>query len=69
MTQKQTAKQSQRGGKLKVVPAPKLRGPLPIRISPDLLDRVDAIRPDQIPREPFIRYILDLGLKQLEDEG
>jgi len=62
----------QRGGKLKSAP-PKheqvTRIPIPIRITPDLIDRIDAIRPDLIPREPFVRHILDLGLKQLEEEG
>jgi hypothetical protein len=45
------------------------RLPIPIRITPDLIDRIDAIRPDLIPREPFVRHILDLGLQQLEEEG
>jgi len=42
---------------------------LPVRITPDLIERIDAIRPDMIPREPFIRHVLDVGLTQLEEEG
>ena len=60
----------QRGGKLKPKKQPEVaRLPIPIRISPELIDRIDAIRPDLIPREPFVRHILDLGLQQLEEEG
>jgi hypothetical protein len=60
----------QRGGKLKPSkPSEVSRLPIPIRITPDLIDRIDAIRPDLIPREPFVRHILDLGLQQLEEEG
>jgi hypothetical protein len=40
-----------------------------VRISAELIDRIDAIRPDLIPREPFIRHVLDIGLQQLEEEG
>jgi hypothetical protein len=62
----------QRGGKLKPKKQPEpevTRLPIPIRITPELIDRIDAIRPDLIPREPFVRHILDLGLQQLEEEG
>lgn len=61
----------QRGGKLKSAPPSQqvTQIPLPIRITPDLIERIDAIRPDLIPREPFVRHVLDLGLRQLEEEG
>jgi hypothetical protein len=67
----------QRGGKVratkKVVPAPTpeptAKYYLPIRISEDLLDRIDAIRPEMTPREPFVRHVLDIGLKRLERRG
>src|ERR1700754_449868 len=39
---------------------------LPVRVTPDLLMRVDAVRPDHIPREPFVRHLIDLALKRLE---
>lgn len=45
------------------------RLPIPIRITPDLIDRIDEIRPDMIPREPFVRHLLDIALTQLEEEG
>ena len=39
---------------------------LPVRVTPDLLVRVDAVRPDLTPREPFVRHLIDIALKQLE---
>lgn len=39
-----------------------------VRISGDLIDRVDAVRPEMIPREPFIRHLLDEKLKEYEQE-
>lgn len=39
---------------------------LPVRISPELLNRVDAVRPEELPREAYIRYLLDIGLQQVE---
>jgi hypothetical protein len=41
---------------------------LPIRITGDLIDRVDAIRPELIPREPYIRQLLSERLSQREAE-
>jgi hypothetical protein len=64
-------KTSERGGKLKKgqqpLPIPKTY--LPIRITPELIERIDALRPDLIPREPFVRHVLDIGLNVLEEEG
>jgi hypothetical protein len=31
-----------------------------------LLDRIDNVRPEMIPREPFIRHLVELGLKEYE---
>jgi hypothetical protein len=45
------------------------RQALPIRVTGDLLDRIDEVRPDLTPREPFVRYLIELGLEQLEYEG
>lgn len=42
---------------------------LPIRIMPEQIERIDALRPDLIPREPFVRHVLDIGLQVLEEEG
>jgi hypothetical protein len=47
---------------------PKNKSMLPVRISVDLLDRIDAIKPEHLPREPFIRYVLDIGIKTFEEE-
>jgi len=61
----------QRGGKLKkaIEPEPITRLPVPIRVTPDLIDRIDDIKPDMIPREPFVRHLLDIALTMLEEEG
>lgn len=42
---------------------------LPVRILPEQIERIDALRPDTIPREPFVRHVLDIGIEQLEEEG
>jgi hypothetical protein len=42
---------------------------LPIRFHAEQIDRVDALRPDLIPREPYIRQLLSERLDQLEQEG
>jgi hypothetical protein len=75
-TKKVVAKSKRRGGKVsptkklvQVPPPPRYTEPLPVRITPDLLDRVDALRPDMVAREPFVRHILDIGLTLLEEEG
>lgn len=38
-------------------PAP-TRKPLPVRITPELLDRIDALRDPLIPREAYVRHLL-----------
>lgn len=58
-------KRSGRGGKLKKQPTPP-REPLPVRMTGPLLDRIDNVRPEMIPREPFIRHLVELGLKEYE---
>jgi len=62
---------SQRGGKLSKTKKqePAMRVPLPVRITPDLLDRIDEVRPDLIPREPYVRHLIELGLDLVESEG
>jgi hypothetical protein len=60
-----------RGGKVKKRrrrPEPPPTPTLPIRITGPLIDRVDALRPSLIPREPFIRQLLSERLDQLEEE-
>ena len=42
--------------------------PLPVRISPELLDRVDAVR-GMVPRETYIRHLLGLALAQVEPDA
>lgn len=67
-----TASKSQsRGGKVKKrkhQPPPRPAF-LPVRITAEQIDKIDAIRPDMIPREPFIRHVLDIGIETLENEG
>lgn len=60
-------KKSGRGGKLKKQPPPP-RQALPVRITGPLLDRVDDVRPELVPREPFIRHLIEIGLEEYEDE-
>jgi hypothetical protein len=64
-----TRTKSDRGGKVKRTKKPPRPPFLPVRISTEQIDRIDALRPDMIPREPFIRHVLDLGIEVLEDEG
>lgn len=40
----------------------------PVRISVSLIERVDAIKPALVPREPFIRQLLSDYLDTLEEE-
>jgi hypothetical protein len=44
---------------------PKHSKPLPVRVSPDLLERIDAAR-GLIPRETYVRHLLGLALAQVE---
>ena len=78
-TPKKRTKTSSRGGKLESAPEPNraarrakpkhaATAMLPVRISGDLLNRIDAIKPEHLPREPFIRYVLDIGIKTFEEE-
>jgi hypothetical protein len=64
----QKVKRSQRGGRL-TRSDPLTRVPVPIRVTPDLIDRIDEIRPDMIPREPFVRHLLEMALAIVEEEG
>lgn len=66
-----TTKKSQRGGKVAgKPPAPKQQSQqfIPIRIPLDLIERIDAIKPDMIPREPYVRHLLDLIVTDMEEE-
>lgn len=40
--------------------------PIPVRIPPELLDRIDAIRPRLVPREAFVRDLLARALDLAE---
>lgn len=66
---------TRRGGKVsknkkrrKAPPAPP-KPPLPVRIMPDMVERIDAVRDPMIPREPYVRWLVELGLTQVEAEG
>jgi len=39
---------------------------IPIRISGDLIDRIDAVRPELIPREPYTRHLVEKALDAVE---
>jgi hypothetical protein len=39
---------------------------LPVRIPPEMVARVDRLRGDLIPRERYIRHLLDKALKAEE---
>jgi hypothetical protein len=63
-------KTKKRGGTVKKPPLQVVEPQyLPIRITADLVERIDDIRPDMIPREPFVRHLLDLIVTQIEEEG
>lgn len=47
------------------------RPPTPVklvRISGELIDRIDAIKPDMVPREPYIRMLLEHRVTEIENE-
>ena len=60
-----TSPKPRRGGGLKPLPS---KG-VPIRLTAELQARVDEVRPDMIPREPFVRHLIELGLERLEEQG
>lgn len=66
------AKTRPRRRKLAAVPEPPAPKPKTkyymTRITMDLMERVEDLRPEHIPREPFIRHILSVGLDQMEEE-
>ena len=40
--------------------------PVPIRIPPDMVARIDALKDPLIPREAYVRHLLDQALTALE---
>jgi hypothetical protein len=42
------------------------RKPLPIRIPPEMVSRIDRLRPELVPREAYVRSLLDKALKAEE---
>jgi len=59
-------RKSQRGGKLKKPAAPPKPANIPVRIPIDLIDRIDAIKPKMVPREPFVRALLEDIVTEIE---
>jgi metal-responsive CopG/Arc/MetJ family transcriptional regulator len=61
------AKESRRRRRSQIAkpPAKKM---IPVRIADDLVERVDALRPEYIPREPFIRQILSEKIEEMEEQ-
>jgi hypothetical protein len=53
----------------RTAPPPPETPTVPIRITGPLIDRVDAVRPALIPREPFVRQLLSERLDQLEAQA
>jgi hypothetical protein len=49
--------------------APTRTAPLSVRIPPALVARVDRVRPDLVPREAFIRALLDKALTAEEKKS
>lgn len=45
---------------------PARRPPLPIRIPAEMVDRIDALRPELVPREAFVRALLEKALEAEE---
>jgi hypothetical protein len=37
--------------------------PIPVRVPPELVARIDALKDPLVPREAFVRYLLDRALK------
>ena len=42
---------------------------LPIRITGSMIDRIDALKDPMVPREPWVRKLLDEALTKLEQDG
>jgi hypothetical protein len=40
--------------------------PLPVRIPPEMVARIDRLRPELVPREAYVRDLLDKALKAEE---
>jgi hypothetical protein len=40
--------------------------PLPIRVPADMIARIDRLRPPLVPREAYVRDLLDKALKAQE---
>ena len=45
---------------------PKHTKPIPVRLPPELLARIDALRPGLVPREAFVRELLAHALDLAE---
>ena len=40
--------------------------PLPVRITPELVARIDAVKGDLVPREPYVRWLIEQALAVIE---
>jgi hypothetical protein len=40
--------------------------PVPVRIPPEMVARIDALKGPLVPREPYVRHLLDRALKTEE---
>lgn len=65
-------KSTKRGGNVKKrtrKPPPPPRPPVPIRVPTELVERIDATRDPLIPREPYVRWLIEVALDKIEEEG
>ena len=44
-------------------PKPKAKPFLPVRVPAEMVDRIDAVRPEYSSREAFVRYLLNMALE------
>jgi hypothetical protein len=42
------------------------RKPVPVRIPPEMVARIDALKGPLVPREAYVRHLLDRALKAEE---
>jgi hypothetical protein len=42
---------------------------LPVRITPELVARIDAVKGDLVPREPYVRWLIEQALAVIEPDA
>ncbi len=41
---------------------------VPIRIPGELVERIDAVKPPLVPREPYVRKLIEEAIEDLEEQ-